>query len=296
MGKKRTNTDIDTIKTTILKYDKNEFYFNDARKFAPKNSKIWNNISDDLLNQGCSVTSLGIYSILTKNYYDVWSVLNIKEQSEASSDINAQSNSSSSCCEDPNASVETQSSFDFIITLSEDEYLALNTHEQVYRRTDKSCASSRHKSGKRGILVWDRSRWTHLMNRKIIATTALSCTFVFKGYKLTPFGAMHAKIRGFCKVCSSILNGIILDTPIPGKNVHVEFSLTGNYVMPHEDVKRRLRGYQKEQAVRKMTEQGYSASNIRNTMANDLMIVGDCEPSDLPRLGTMRTAKSIKQK
>ena len=178
----------------------------------------------------------------------------------------------------------------FTCILTEQEYKSFDTQNRHIKRLDKSNSKSAHKSRNR-LITWNKTIWTYVLNRKILSTTNLSCIFIFKRHKITECGPVYARISAYCKQCNCQLRGTILDHPQSNKEVKVELTLTGNYTITHSaQIKRPFSGLPRNETTRKMIHEGYSASNIRNTMANELMQCGDNEPSDLPRLGSLRTA------
>lgn len=105
-------------------------------------------------------------------------------------------------------------------------------------------------------------------------------------------------IIGHCPTCQSNLKGMLNNKPeSTDARVIIHFSYIGDFKFCVSERKRQLTGELKENVIKKMVEQGQSATYVQRSLAKSLMNFGEQEPSNLPSANALRVlkCKTIKQ-
>lgn len=294
MGKKRTNDEKRRIIEFFRNIKKDVVFDSNKKKFAERKNAIWTSLSKQLTDIGIEMSPLGVFTTVSKNYYDLWNVLDICKNDKENNDFSNNDLSSSSSSLPDLEGVESEVSEDistqhFRVTLTREEYSSMQEEASKYKRNDRG-----HKTLQRDYYIWANSSWTSLVRHKIFEQTRLNCTIVFKRVKLHPLGPKFAVISGKCKECNAEIRGELIDNPEYAENIIFNFHISGEFSNPHNtNVKVPFKGNERDTAIREMVINKKSASTVRSELACNIMRCGDTEPAFIPKLGTLRTAKSM---
>lgn len=291
MVRKRQVSEIEIIKNTVFRFNRDLFYSVERQKFAPKNSYIWTELSLKIGESGCMISSLGIYTALIKNYYDLWNLVGIPDNKN---DYLSTASSSSVSSNSNSIDTDDQTSFQFSCSFTTEEIKNLEDQAN-YKRRDISKLKSKHKSNTRVYSTFKKYTWSHVFYRRISETVPkIQCSFSFKRVKIYPAGQNYCKVFGICKECKSKIEGVIPGNALKifsDMDIKMDFSLSGAFNRKHVGMKRFLTGSYKKQIIKKMTDESKSASAVRNNLASEYVNFGNREPADIPKLTTLRVAK-----
>jgi len=180
----------------------------------------------------------------------------------------------------------------FNITLTAQEWT------NIYQPTDQYYKRSDNKNRYRAYSILKPNIWTPIMHTHLVEQTRLSCPIIYKRAKIYNEGNIYMDIIGHCPTCQSNLKGILNNKPDSADaRVIINFSYVGDFKFCMSEKKRQLTGEQKENVIKKMVEQGQSATYVRRNLAKSLMNFGEQEPSHLPSANALRVlkCKTIKQ-
>lgn len=275
---RKKSVHVESLKEILLKFK--SFILKDTGNLPLKSDKIWNMIS---LEMKGNVTPLAVYTIVKKNRYDVWNVIEYKQNSENLEKI---SHSEVESRDESEISSDESKCIEFKVLMSPDEFSNLILQEKVY-----PCSEDGRKNKIRNYLTFKRG-WTHKMNNIISKNTTLDCTLIFKRVKINPRGLNFVTIHATCKSCHSTLEGTIDKKPIENEDAVIFFKYIGNFKKPHlTNVKRPLSSSARQEAVAEMLQTNVAASAYRQIKAHETMKFGDREPSNIPSSNVLRVAK-----
>lgn len=299
MGKKRNQEEIEAMTSFLKDINLDLIFDSNLHLFKSRSDQIWTTLSIALKNVSVKISPLGLYTAIIKNYYNIWQALDMPRVSIDHTDTDENnpifkqeenqysSTSSSLYSEQEDATVE------FSIVFTPNEYNDFQEEVKNYRRRDLSTKRSGHKTVLRKYYTWENYTWPQLLRNKIFQHTTLNCSIVFKRAKLHLEGPIFATISGKCKECEAKLQGEILTNPKDEANVIFAFKMSGKHNTKHLNTNKiALKGKERQNIILQMVKENKSASTIRNNLANTIMKYGDTEPAFIPKLGTLRTAKS----
>ena len=276
MGRKKT-VDTETLNTVILKY-KFEILKKEGN-LALKSDKVWKIISREI---GGILTPLAIYTIVKKNRYNVWKLLEYmqdagKEENLIISDRESNSSETSS------NNIEPYVKFEDVLSFEE--------FSSMLKKKTYNCFETSRKYKVRTYLTLKKG-WTHRINDMVMHHTTFQCTLAFKRIKIYPEGTNYARIEGNCKDCRSILIGTISEQPVQGRDVIISFYYSGNFLKPHSsEAKRALSNTKREEAVINMLKTNVAPSAYRSMKAHEIEATKTNELNAIPSSNVLRVAK-----
>lgn len=294
---RKAPVDSSELLSAILQYRDDVIVSN---RIAFPSSKVWIDRSTKFENK---MSPKAIYTYIKKNRHGIWSNLGLSvitkesteqlidnnykdDLSEDSGDSDFHKDDLSEDLGDSQDKIYDPETLTFIVKLSSDEWKQIAPDVISYARREK----------RRDYFVLKRGTWTHVLNSQIWKTIRLRCTFAFKRCKINPNGQNYATLFGTCTECKCLFKGTIHEQPkndISGDNsVSVSCTITGSFMQLHTMKKKRhLSGSRRNEAVRKMRQENVSATLYRTTEASACMNMYDPEPSHIPKLNVLRTAK-----
>lgn len=261
-------------------------------KIAFPSSKVWMDISEKIKNR---VSPKGIYTYVQKNRHCIWSQLGLSVVTQESMEDLHENYTENEPEEDSVDSDTSKDSEDEVFNSEAAEVLKFNIQlsSEEWVQIAPSVTSYARKEKRRDYLVLRKRTWTHVFNSRIWNASRLSCCFSFKRCKVNRDGKNYVTIYGKCTDCNSVLKGIINEKPKKNRNVSMECIVSGNFLKIHTIPKKRhLSGSVRKEAIRKMCQEKMSATLFRSIESSSCMDLEDVEPSHIPNLSVLRTAKS----
>ena len=83
MGKKRSNKDIDILTEVFKNGNPELIYDQESNSIFPRKNEIREKISTDLRIKWLSISALSLFTSVSKNYYNLWEILNIKNVNDS---------------------------------------------------------------------------------------------------------------------------------------------------------------------------------------------------------------------
>lgn len=249
---------------------------------------IWKRISQLM---DFKISPKNVYTIVKCNRFEVREKIGLISSIPQAESPNKPTNSNI----DSGSDVSEQSEdnlLSFNITLTAEEWT------NIYQPTDQYYKRSDNKNRYRAYLILKPNIWTRIMHTHLVEQTRLSCPIIYKRANIYNEGNLYMDIIGHCPTCQSNLKGILNNKPESADaRVIIHFSYFGEFKFCMSEIKRKLTGEQKENAIKKMIEQGQSAAFVRRNLAKNLMNFGEQEPSNLPSANALSVlkCKTIKQ-
>ena len=279
MGRKK-NVNIDNVKQALIKYKSD--IVKGKGKLPFKSDKIWNAISQEV--QG-DLTPLAIHTIVRKNRYNVWSILEYENDSEDFGNI-LDSEMKSDKDVDSRISSDGCKNMEFEIEISPNEYASMFLHEKMYK-----CSELGRKNKFRNYMTFKRG-WTHTTNDVISKHTALACILIFKRVKIHPAGQNFVTIYASCKICNSLRKGTVIHEPVENQNVKSCFEYSRDFKQSHpSNVKCPLSSSVREKGISEMLEGNMAPSIYRQLKDHKMAELGADETCNIPSCNVLRVAK-----
>lgn len=267
MGKPKTESEISDIQSCFCKYVEQVVH---NGKVISKKPEVWRTMA---LKMNTSMTPLALYTAATKNYFNLWQILNIstKNVTEHMEKVNedlGKEEVSEEVDSDSDEGREEIFSFDFVLPYS--EFIKFNPHEANYKNKDQRNINS---SCTRAYYVFGKRLWTHLIHEKIdpiLKSNGYKCTFMYKRAKIYPTSIrMYASFHGKCKECNAALLGELENVPTSDKDGVIKFKIKDvTASMHYSAIKRPLSVVRRAALARYLQETNIAPTEFRRREAH----------------------------
>lgn len=268
----------DKIKLESILTDQNFRAVNDVgRPFIPSH-EVYEKISDEMRNQGSTISKKHVYQILKSNRGGMLDILLTKFNIvKETSNFEKLSSSDTKYTPTKNNVASSSEDAEFKVVISNEVWADLKTKVKYdYRK----------------YTVLKQKKWTNIFAQKIYEQTHIECVFSFKRAKIYKRKDLkcYSSFDGKCVECGGILSGQLFLKPGKKEDTIFNCKLKNAPHDFHHTKKRQLRGDLRSQVAGELLDAKKSAAEWRREQAATIPF-GKSVPPTLPDLATLRKAK-----
>lgn len=259
--------------------NKNSIFDGHKMVVGPTHS-VWSNIKDQLNGE---ISEKSLYTIVKCNRNNVLSRIHINAVPKNTEVEDTDKEKYASDFEDENSSENDIDKINFKITLSKEEWAAI--------QSEKSYQLKNSRYLKRSYKILKPGSWTEIVHSHFWEQTKIACTIIYKRAKIYESGFHYCVFYGKCKSCKSEIKGTLDEKPTINNRAIFNCTYKGNYKKCTEKQKRRTLSEKKLYYIKKLVNEKMSAVMLQRSEADVLMEFGDKEPCSLPTSNALRIVK-----